>query len=190
MKDINITVKNDSPFYFGMKVYTVMANPKNKYKTFYDKCPVCEGTREIEFKGFKLTCPMCNGGRGNIQNAQMIRLNNYTVVQFIINKVMIEGSNIKSDYKITNSVLPKASFCAFARWGTSISDIAIRNIDTYRFRDVEAEKVNLDSLEPDCWFYSKADAQRFCKELHERNKAALDKFNADHGTNYEYPFDN
>lgn len=190
MKNINITVKNDSPFYFGMKVYTVMANPKNRYKTIYDKCPVCEDKREVEIKGFMLACPMCNGGRGNIQNAKMIRLTNFTVVQFIINKVMIEGSKYKTDYKLSSNMLPKATYSAFARWGTSISDIAIRNIDTYRFRDVEAEKVNLESLEPECWFYSKADAQRFCKELHERNKAALDKFNADHGTNYEYPFNN
>lgn len=188
MKNINITVKDDSPFYFGMKVYTVMANPKNKNKYFYEKCPVCEDTREIEFKGFKLSCPMCNGGRGNVQNAKMIRLNNYTVVQFIINEIMIEGSSNKSDYKLTSNMLPKVTYCAFARWGKSDSDRTIRRLSPHKFGDVKAEAINLDSLEPDYWFYSKADAQRLCDELHERNKAALDKFNADHGTNYEYPF--
>lgn len=189
MQNINIAIQGESPFYYGMKVYVICANPHNRSKTFTDRCPVCGDARRVEIKGYDLPCPMCNSSSRARSDAVLIHMTNFAVVEFIINEVSIKGSTYKSDYKITSDKLPYAEWHGFARWGNGYRDMETRKFGSYDFREVDVEKVDLQSGAMGVCFCSKAEANRFCKRLHERQAELLDKFNAEHGSDHQYPFE-
>ena len=188
MKEINITVRNDSPFYYGMKVFVVKADPRNRSKMFTDKCPVCGDSRRVEIKGYNLPCPMCNSSSRPRSDAIAIDLTNFIVIEFIINELSIKGDYYKKDYAPSSNKLPRAEWKGFARWGYGYQDMETRKFTDFDFYDKDAEAVDLKSSISSYCFYTKADANKFCKRLHERQKEILDKFNAEHGSDHQYPF--
>lgn len=188
-KRIEIDVRDQSGLYYGQKVYVVENHERVSFK---EKCPVCGDTNEIEVKGYKFRCPLCaDSGRRN--GATEITVRDYMVFDYIIHKFDVIGEQTKGAYTgdalFNDRYLPRINWHGFTKCGNGYDGIRSRDFNEFDFREIDPDEVDLVCVTAKPCFYSKADANRFCKRLHERQKELLDKFNAEHGTNHAYPFE-
>ena len=190
-RDVCVEVADDSEFDFGQKLFVVTAKKKG-LKRFREKCPICGDTKEIELKGYKVKCPLCEGYRTD-RGATVIELYGYEVTEYIINRFEVRGVDYKKAYSgdglLDDRNLPKVTWYGFARWGNSDSATESRQFSAYEMMTHDPDKLDIRRNLSGCAFFSKTDATRFCKRLHERQKEKLDKFNAEHGTDHQYPFE-
>ena len=186
-RHIEIDVFDCNLFYYGQSIYSISSR---NYKTFREKCPVCDGLKVIQYRGFELRCPYCEGGKVDT-GATMLAISDYYVIEYIINEVKIHGEESKKNYKgdriLTDRFLPRTYWKGFCKEGNSLDYIYTKDFNEYDMRRRDPETIELKEAERAC-FYSKADANRFCRRIHERQAEMLAKFNADHGTRHEYPF--
>jgi hypothetical protein len=186
-KRLEIDVLDNNHFYYGQSIYSISTRD---YKTFREKCPVCDGLSVIQYRGFELKCPYCEVGKVDT-SATMLSISDYHVIEYIINKVELRGLETKENYKgdriLTDRFLPRATWSGFCKLGNSYNSIYTKNFGEYDMRKRDPETIPLREAKNAC-FYSKADANRFCRRIHERQAEMLAKFNADHGTSHEYPF--
>lgn len=189
-RTICVEVVDDSPFDFGQKLYVVTTKKWNGYTVFNGKCPICDDKKEIKLKGYTFKCPLCQAYIAN-NSATRIEIYNYEVREYIINHVEIQGVNYKNAYsengRHNDKNLPAVKWYGFDRYGTSFTESHQFSSDEIQTSD--PDKLDIKKNLSGQAFFSKADAARFCKRLHERQKELLTKFNAEHGTEHEYPFE-
>ena len=189
---LSVYVNDDSDLDFGQKLYVISIRKKNGSVIFSEICPLCGDEGKIEIKGYTFQCPMCQG-YGAHSLATRIVLYCYEVREYIIHSFDVLGSTYKNAYTgegmLNDRNLPSVQWYGFTRWGTGYRDVESKKFDPYYIGKANPENLRISE---DCSgdaFYTKAEAERFCKRLHERQKELLEKFNADHGTNHEYPFE-
>ena len=193
MKTIQIETRDMSQFYYGQKIYVIGLPKYRQGETFFGKCPVCGDAKSIEINGYRFDCPYCRSGR-LCDSATNIILRAYIVIEYIINRFEIIGPKYKNAYTgeglLDNRNLPYVKWYGFCKFGNGYNDTSEREFREYALKEVDIEKIDLKKEEPvGISFLSKAAAERFCKKLHERQKEMLDEFNAEHGTDHQYPFE-
>ena len=94
-KHFEIDVFDANLFYYGQSIYSISSR---NYKTFREKCPVCDGLNVIQYRGFELKCPYCENGKVDT-GATMLAISDYYVIEYIINEVKIHGEESKKNYK-------------------------------------------------------------------------------------------
>ena len=163
---INLNAALD--FQYGQKLYVVEPDPtlncnRNRV-TFSEKCPVCDNTRKIQYRGFELKCTYCDRVGVNY-----ICIEKYTV------------SGIKSELPVIKNIR------MFTRWGRGFSDCKTKEINM-RNVDPKDERLVAEHRSVDFVFTSKEAAAHALELLIENDKKRLNEFNKEHGTEYKYPF--
>lgn len=182
-KKLEIEYLDDTPFYYGQKVFTISSYGVSK-KEFNTKCPICDGTGEVTIKEKIFDCPNCCGRSvtGIREDNTSIRLYDYTVVEWIIDRAVIKGPITKSSYGKKNksdSDLPTIDWSGYSKTSNQKYSITHKDFD----------KDLLESKNPSYKaFLNKSEALKACSELHNEQRKALDNFNKKNGTEYEYPF--
>ena len=189
--EINLTAMDEGVFHYGQKVYMVdcMGTWGASAKTFTEKCPVCDDTRKINVRGFEFKCPYCDGaGRGN---AISITIRGYRVREWIINQVDIVGEERKNAYcnKGSEDDLPHTRWYGFHRSDNSYGGISTRQFYTSEVCDEDPNEISPGEDVGRRVFLTKVSAEKYCRRVHEAQKAQLDRFNAEHGTAHEYPYE-
>ena len=185
---LNIGVVDEGILHFGQRVYVVATGND---KTYREKCPVCDDTRKISVRGFEFTCPNCNGY--NHMSATHLMVYDFSVREYIINKIEIEGEKVQGIYKkdgsVTDGRYPQAKYSGFTRYGSSNDSISTLKFSSWSFERKDPEKTLLHNLSgSDYCFLKKDDAAAFVKRLHELQEERLAAFNKEHGTDHQYPF--
>lgn len=181
---------NCEPLSFGQTVYAICDAGS---KTFSEKCPVCDDTQKITVRGFEMDCPYCKYGRrmDDGSSAQSLTLRDYKVVDYVIHKVTVKGPAVKSAYYHPSSIgglkLGETAVVYFEGFTKRRGAVECRSFDAYDIQSGDLPE-KLSDRSVGCAFERKADCVAYVKRLHDLQKAALDKFNAEHGTAHEYPF--
>lgn len=180
-RTISIDVNDDSGFEYGQRLYVIDSDDMH---TFKDKCPVCGGTRKIVYNGFLLNCPKCDE-----RCQKEIRLRNYIILEYILNGFSVNGPRDAAcfdDNKIADfDNLPIVTWYGFARWPSG--EPSVDKFSGLDLEPINPETVNLQRNCSGAAFLDYHSAQKFCRRLHERQKAMLDEFNQTYGTNHKYP---
>lgn len=194
-----ITFKKEPLFWLGDKFYIV--NNQNKrygysYTRFSSKCPSCNDTRKITYKGcddkeYECECPICKGasyrGYGNT-----IDLNNWNVNEYIVYDLDTRGIETESAYK-DGAVMAAVRLRAFCRTGRCLDNYITTEVPFTSARvDIDITSVDFSSYHfnpGDYVFRKKADAVKFCNAIKEYDKQRLIEFNKTYGTDYEYPYE-
>ena len=189
-KEILITVMDEGVISFGQRVYVL---DKTDCKIYTEKCPICDDAKKISVKGMEFDCPYCRGYRTERQATQFA-IYDYAPYEYIINKIEIIGEENRSAYSkdgcIVGNRYPMAKYSGFTKFGNSLNSIRTRSFSRYDFREHSPNVPLLGrSIGGEYCFLLKADAKAFSKRIHERQKEMLDRFNTEHGTNHEYPFE-
>jgi len=184
IKEITIQVQDTSPFYYGMKLYVIDGH---KTQTFFEKCAICDDTREIEYRGHKLPCPLCKDSYHR-ETANHLLLVDYCITEYIINHLEIKGENTKSLYEGSNILnrrfAPRITYSGFTRKGNSYD-----SIQSMKFNDYNTLEVDCPAARSGTAFLSKSEAQKCIRRLHQRQEEDLKKFNQEHGVDHTYPFE-
>ena len=192
VKRIEIEVKDTSSFYYGCKVYRVEAARWSSRATFQEKCPICDGIKSIDIKGWNVKCPLCQSNELS-HSMVSISLAKYVVSEYIINRFEISGPTYKNAYSgeglLRRCNLPNIRWFGFAKHGNGYNDVQSREFSEYDLRGSDPEKADIIHGADGACFLSPTDALRYCKRLHERQKEMLDLFNAKHGTSHQYPWE-
>ena len=200
MTECLITLQQKPLFWLGDKFYKVEGSAYNHGRTskmeFSSKCPSCNGTRKITYKGyngndFECECPVCKGsvyhGYGN-----KISLTNWELHEYIVYKINAQGPETVSAYKDGIGYIDSMSLTAFCKTGRCMDDFIQTNVPWVENHvDVDIKSIDMDAyyFDPkDYVFRKKADAVRFLEALEERDKQRLIGFNKTYETEYEYPF--
>lgn len=199
MTECTITLQRKPLFWLGDKFYKVEeAAPRHGQTyamTFTSKCPSCNDTKKITYKGyngsdFECECPVCKGRNGYGSNR--LRLPNYEIHEYIVYKIKAQGPETISAYKDGTGYIDSIVLSAFCRIGRCADDFIQTNAPTVEGlidRDIDSMFMNADYFEPsDYAFRKKADAARFLNALKERDRQRLAEFNKTYETEYEYPF--
>ncbi len=187
---LQITVTDDGLLSYGQRVYVVA---RENYKSFTEKCPICDDAKKIIVRGMEFDCPYCRGYRSD-RKATTIELYNYVVDEYIINRIEIKGEEVRGAYNKDGSVAdrryPSASYSGFTKKGNGHNSTETKNFCGWNFEPHDPNKpvINRD-LGGEYCFLKKADAAAFAKRLHERQAEWLAEFNAEHGTDHAYPFE-
>lgn len=193
-----ITLKREPLFWLGDKFYIVNSQNKkygNSYTRLSSRCPSCNDTRKITYKGFddkiyESECPICKGatyrGYGNT-----IDLYNWNVNEYIVYDLDARGNVKESAYK-DGAVMESFGLIAFCRVGRCSGDYITTHVPFSSAR-VDVDIASLDfsgyRFNPDDYvFRKKADAVKFCNAIKEYDKQRLIEFNKTYGTDYEYPY--
>ena len=185
-------------FWLGDKFYKV--NDKNNkfgdpYTSFSSKCPSCNNTRKIVYKGYngsdyECECPVCKGsiGRGY---GNTIELRNWNVNEYIVYDITARGSERESAYK-DGAVMESVTLDAFCKTGRCLGDYISARVP-FVPNQVDVDITSLDFskyyFNPDNYIFRKrADAIKFCNAIKEYDKQRLIEFNKTYGTDYEYPY--
>ncbi len=185
-------------FWLGDRFYKV--NNKNKkygnsYTRLSSKCPSCNDTRKITYKGcdgkvYESECPLCKGatyrGYGNT-----IDLCNWNVNEYIVYDLDTRGMETESAYK-DGAVMETVQLTAFCKTGRCLDDYITTNVP-FMPDKVDVDITSLDfsksHFNPDDYIFRKrADAVRFYNVIKEYDKQILIEFNKTYGTDYEYPY--
>ena len=188
-----ITLQQKPLFWLGDKFYKVEASTQIEFSS---KCPSCNDTRKITYKGyngsdFECDCPVCIGssyhGYGN-----KIKLTNWEVHEYIVYKINAQGPETVSAYKDGVGYIDSMSLTAFCKIGRCMEDYILSNVPCVENsvdRDIRSIDMNAYYFDPqDYVFRKKADAVRFLEALKERDKQRLAEFNRTYETEFEYPF--
>lgn len=185
VRQLQIKVIDDGLLSYGQRVYVAA---KENYKSFTEKCPICDDTKKITVRGMEFDCPYCSGYRSD-RKATTIFLYNYAVDEYIINSIEIKGEDVRVAYSKDGVRCPFASYGGFTKNGNGYGTVKTKKFCAYNFQPHNPDALSIEHLEGEYCFLKKADALAFAKRLHERQKERLDKFNEEHGTNHAYPFD-
>ena len=184
IRELTIQVRDTSPFHFGMKLYVI---DSHRTQTFFEKCPICDDAKEIEYKGRKLPCPLCKDSYYR-KTANCFFLIDYCITEYIINQMEIKGENTKSLYEGSNILdrrfTPRVIYSGFTRKGNSYD-----SIQSMKFGDYNTFKEDCPAARPGTAFLSKSEARKCIRRLHQQQEEALKKFNQEHGTDHAYPFE-
>ena len=184
IRELTIQVQDTSPFYYGMKLYVI---DDHRVQTFFEKCAICDDTREIEYRGRKLPCPLCKDSYHR-ETANRLLLIDYCITEYIINHLEIKGENTKSLYDGSNILnrrfTPRITYRGFTRKGNSYD-----SIQSMKFDDYNTLEVDCPAARPGTAFLSKSEAQKCIRRLHQQQEEDLKKFNQEHGTDHVYPFE-
>lgn len=190
-RTLTIKTQDTTQLEIGMKIYVVRSKLGTYSNTlFQEKCPLCEGKKKVEMKGYEFACPVCTSSYKH-NDRTSIKITNYAVQEYIVNRADIKGSSTKADYGkkawTSEFLLPRVTWYAFASWSNSARDIDTISIDRYALR-VNADEMEIGSGESVYPFYSKAEATKFCTILHAKQERELNAFNKEHGTDHKYPY--
>lgn len=184
IRELTIQVQDTSPFYYGMKLYVI---DSHKTQTFFEKCAICDDTREIEYRGRKLPCPLCKDSYHR-ETANRLFLINYCITEYIINHLEIKGESVKSLYEGSNILsrrfIPRITYHGFTRAGNGFDGARSMKFDEYNTRQEDCP-----AARPGTAFLSKSEARKCIRRLHQQQEEALKKFNQEHGTDHVYPFE-
>ena len=188
---IEITVKGNPKYHYGQKLFGI--KPFNS-KGLREPCPICDDTRKVTIRGVEFQCPACSSNSSyndqNIENS--ITVCDYKIVEYIVNKVVISGPDYKSAYKGETDYynLPFVSFEAFERTSNGYNGVSMRKMPGSSYDiDPTVERMLQETRVSDYVFTDKKLANEVIKALKARDKGLLEKFNAEHGSSHEYPFD-
>ncbi len=187
-------------FWLGDKFYKVEASALNHGRAskmeFSSKCPSCNDTRKITYKGyngsvFECECPVCKGsvchGYGN-----KISLTNWEVHEYIVYKINALGPETVSAYKDGIGYIDSMSLTAFCKIGRCMDDYIQTTVPCVENHvDSDVKSMDMDAyyfVPKDYVFRKKAGAVRFLEALKERDKQRLAEFNKTYETEYDYPF--
>ena len=200
MTECLITLKQKPLFWLGDKFYKVEESALNHGLTsemeFSSKCPSCNDTRKITYKGyngsdFECECPVCKSsvyhGYGN-----KIGLTNWEVHEYIVYMINAQGPKTVSAYKDGIGYIDSMSLTAFCKTGRCMDDYIQTNVpcvENHVDIDIKSMNVDADYFTPkDYVFRKKVDAVRFLEALKERDRQRLAEFNKTYETEHEYPF--
>ena len=189
--ELFIMTKEQMPFFFGERLYTVVCDDS---KRINEACPVCRDNKKIEINGIEMDCPYCSCGSSKRVS---IDLRHFIVTDAYVNEITIQGTSYKSDYKEQNNIY--ADFVRFWAFLSYRNKIGIRQeskqrvssysiIQTDILSDLTPQKCMEYYYEGVKFFKSKSDAKKFCDILNQYQKECLGKFNKEHHTNHNYPF--
>ncbi len=195
-----ITLQQEPLFWLGDKFYkveeTTLRYGRTSKMEFSSKCPSCNDTRKITYRGyngsdFECECPVCKGsvyhGYGN-----KISLTNWEVHEYIVYKINAQGSETVSAYKDGIGYIDSMSLTAFCKTGRCMDDYiqtTVPCVENHVDTDISSIDMNAYYFTPkDYVFRKKPDAARFLEALKERDKQWLAEFNRTYETAYEYPF--
>lgn len=188
MDQIVQKLRTEPMFYYGQKLYVI--EPHGRGEDFTSTCPICDGTKKIEYRGHEFNCPLCQSG--GYRSPNYLYLRGYQIIEYIVNKITIRGPEVKKAYgnNVAFFDLPTAGFEAFAREGNGYDGIHTKSlIENEHYVDPGVDTILNASSPSDYVFTTTAPAKTAMKALIDRDKEKLEKFNKMHGTNYEYPFD-
>jgi len=176
-------------YHYGETVYVLEPEYcKWGSKSVYlrEKCPLCDDTRKISVRGYEFTCLMCSSNNKHTSTS----LDKWRVTPFIVNSFEVHGGTRKSAYKPSTMYdaenLPTIRLWkGFCKIGTDVRTIDfIKNVT----EAVDVEEINDAVHYSSKVFRDKKLAVAVCRRLHEIQKETLARFNEEHGTAYEYPF--
>lgn len=185
-KLLQIKVEDNVGLHYGQRVYAIWATGNESYKS---KCPICGGSGKITVSGKEFSCPEC-GGRGTVRD-EMAILYNYKVLEVVINRVEIVG-----EYKVYDSCNKPLSISGVPQMkykGVFLSDFNIPltfDFSCWHFDENGHGTIpGKESHDGSQAFLCKEEAEAFVKSLHKEQVKKLEKFNAENGTDYQYPFE-
>lgn len=190
-RTLSIDVFDTGVLHFGQHLYAVEAE---RYSYIRASCPICDDTRKVTIRGVEFECPNCVGNSKLLPT--QFTLSDFVVVEYILNKLYISGEPVKKLYNgsyVEDRDLPAVSYSGFCKdWRKQIHTrdfrpFAIELSETDYQND--ADRLTDPDSDPPRVFREKAWAKAVAKKLHERQKAMLDEFNAQHGTSHVYPFE-
>ena len=175
---------------YGQRVYGVYISD---HETYREKCFICGGTKKVLIKGTEFSCPACSSYSYSANNYGSISLNNYKIDEFIVNKLIIQGEEVKSLYAKhghTQRSLPRISYEGFTKRSTNLSSVQTRGFSSAYLINAECqfERYLSGGRISSCWFIDISLAKSYVKSLHEIQEKNLLSFNEKHGTDYPYPF--
>ena len=200
MTECLITLQQKPLFWLGDKFYKVEESAIHHGRTskmeFSSKCPSCNDTRKITYKGyngsdFECECPVCKGsvyhGYGN-----KIRLTNWELHEYIVYKISAQGPETVSAYKDGIGYIDSMRLRAFCKIGRCMDDYIETNVPWVENHiDVDVSSIDMSAHYFDSRDYvyrKKADAVKLLDALKEYDKKRLIEFNKTYETGYEYPF--
>ena len=195
-----ITMQQEPLFWLGDKFYKVEESALHYGRSskidFSSKCPSCNDTRKITYKGyngseFECECPVCKGsiyhGYGN-----KISLTNWELHEYIVYKINAQGPETVSAYKDGVGYIDSMSLTAFCKIGRCMDDYIQTSVPCVENHvDINIKSMDMDAhyFNPkDYVFRKKVDAVRFLETLKERDKQRLALFNKTYETDHIYPF--
>ena len=192
-------------FWLGDKFYKVEEERQRCTGTdrivFASKCPSCNGTRKITYKGyngcdFECDCPVCKDsiipfnvyyGYGD-----QIELINWAVHQYIVNEISAKGPKTVSAYRDGIGYVSSVCLTAFHKTGRGAGDfIKIKVPSVEDLVDPEIESMDMESyyfIPKNYVFRKETDAAKLLNALKEYDRKRLIKFNETYGTDHKYPF--
>lgn len=177
-------------YQIGRKLYAIRT--KNHHG-FQQKCPVCDGTRKLTYRGYEMPCPYCMkiGNSAGTVGSQ-ITVRTFVVEEFIVRAVEINGSDTKADYepKRRESIYGQpriTKVTAFTRRDNSYRGVEEVSVPGGRFLDPDEELLRKDVELSKIMFTKRAKAEEAKKILIEVEKQKLTEFNVKFGCCFEYP---
>lgn len=167
-QSITINYQAETPLSMHDVVYFVVPEVSC---TFYRKCRVCGGAKELTINSITFSCPCC------YHEEVAITVHKYVVRCYRICKIEVESST--DTWKPSD--LQHVRFYAYSKHRYGYGCVKLRN-------------VNLDALNPvnlkfirDPAFTNYARAVEVEKEMNACEQKRLAEYNEQHGTNYEMP---
>ena len=191
--NITLNVDNDMLFPIGTHLWVPVTKG---WKTFNEVCPVCDGSKKITVKGFEVPCGYCSCGSYSPKDDRgTLTIRNYQPEENIIYGIELRGTETKGDYKSGGyPPLQIKSLSGFCRSSDGLNSIEVRNFQNTLTQRIDRE-LTRDNVRDfyhtygDLVYTSKALALKAVKALHEYQRERLVRFNAEHGTAYEYPWE-
>lgn len=197
MEKFSIEVHSLPPIHkIGQKVYVIREESLGSGR-FRVKCPVCDDEKKIAYRGYDLPCPYCSEkkqyGWDKDPIINSISLKGYTVVEYIVNSITIEGSDTMDAYKPRNAakrpprIMKVGAFHRYDGGWHSVDTVSVPNsvgIDL----DPTEEWLGKDGVRVGSFaFTTKKKAQEAAEFFTEKEKKRLAEFNKKFGCNFEYP---
>lgn len=185
MYELKINLEREPRFHYGQKLYIVRTG-NSKY--FNEPCPICNDEKKITLKGIEgLSCPYCQTSYRGRNTNNNIGVHEYRVIECFVNKIELEGEETKSLYGAGGPPKPMIRISGFTREGNGYSGIGTVHLTNSVRVDEYPENPSYNFL--DAYVYTtKKGAEVLKKMFVDKEKEELQKFNEEHGTNYEYPF--
>jgi len=191
-----VKISEDKLLWFGGHFFKVeKAAKENSQLEFHPRCPSCDNTRKITYKGFDgneytCTCPICSGEIGRVYR-NYIKLNNWEVHEYIVHDIKLCGPcqvSISKDNYFADYVTMEA----FHKFGRCADNYITTKVPSNKaFIDPDLSKIDLTLSKTyvyDYIFTNKKNALELCRMFKEFDKKRLEDFNKTFKTDYNYPF--
>ena len=162
------------------------------HANFNALCPICEGKGIINVKGFDIPCGYCSISSNKRNDLQYLMLRDYSVDEYIINKITLSGSETKSEYK--DGGYPKLfvselmGFCKRPYTAVLYKNFSYLD-EAFVDRVVTPEKVAELYDHFDGVYTTRSLCNKVCNVFHDYQRELLRQFNEAQHTSYEYPFE-